>query len=139
MPGNSEPTVNIADRIDALLGFLPVMEARLAGEWHGGDRNDDGSINMPWMSYDERVLAFIQACYQHGWVRPFDWMAWQVEAARYVHEPRLVAAADLSTLQKLLTLHVRKERFHEGHLAGMIESGHLALILRRLEVLRRAY
>lgn len=139
MPGNFEPTGNIADRIDALLGFLPVMEARVAGEWQGGDRNEDGSINMPWMSYDERVLAFIKACYQHGWVRPFDWNAWQEQAKRYYDDPLLLAAADLTALQKLLTLHVRKERFHEGHLAGMIESGHLALILRRLEVIRRAY
>ena len=56
------------------------MEARVAGEWRGGDRTTDGSITMPWMEYDDQVLAFIRACGANGWLEPFDWMAWQPEA-----------------------------------------------------------
>jgi len=39
----------------------------------------------------------------------------------------MLERADLETIRKLLTLHVRKERFCEGHLLGMFESGHLTI------------
>lgn len=39
-------------------------------------------------------------------------------------------------MQKLLTTHVRKERFCSGHLAGMIENGHILALLKRLAAIR---
>jgi hypothetical protein len=125
-----------SERIDALLPFLPVMEARIAGEWRGGDKNPDGSITMPWMEYDQQVLDFTRACGAGGWLEPFDWMAWLPEAL-YIHgHPELLESASLETLQKLLTLHIRRDRFFEGHLANMIEDGHIAAILRRMAAIR---
>jgi hypothetical protein len=41
------------------------------------------------------------------------------------------------TLRKLLTTHVRADRFVEGHLAGVLESGHMLAILRRLKDIRQ--
>ena len=38
----------------------------------------------------------------------------------------------------LLTAHARNDRFCEGHLVAMIESGHVAACLRRLRDLRPA-
>lgn len=126
----------MAERIDALLRFLPAMESRLAGEWKGGDENADGTITMPWFNYSETTLAFIEACYEREWVEPFDWGAWQGEAVKYYENPELLRTCRLGTLQKLLTLHLRKDRFSEGHLGTMIEEGHMAAILRRLETIR---
>ena len=65
----------------------------------------------------------------------FDWMAWGAEARRYVDEPRELETADLDTIQKLITTHVRSDRFSEGHLRSMTVDGHIARILRRLETL----
>ncbi|MBN1128044.1 MAG: hypothetical protein JXA71_03610 [Chitinispirillaceae bacterium] len=39
-------------------------------------------------------------------------------------------------VRKLCTLHVRKDRFCEGHLAGIVEAGHMTEILKRLKELR---
>jgi hypothetical protein len=36
----------------------------------------------------------------------------------------------------LLTLHVRKERFCEGHIAAMVEAGYIQGILERLKEMR---
>ena len=36
----------------------------------------------------------------------------------------------------LLTTHVRCDHFVEGHFAGMLESGHITAILRRLQAIR---
>jgi hypothetical protein len=46
--------------------------------------------------------------------------------------------ADLLTLRKLLTLHVRGDRFVEGHLASVLESGHVTDILERMQQIRDA-
>lgn len=53
---------------------------------------------------------------------------WQNEAQHFVQHPELLNNADISTLQKLLTTHVRKERFCSGNLAQMIDNGHLQAI-----------
>ena len=45
-----------------------------------------------------------------------------------------LASADLLTLRKLLTTHIRADRFTEGHL----ESGHITAILRQLKQIRDA-
>jgi Family of unknown function (DUF6508) len=55
-----------------------------------------------------------------------------------MQDPALLAQADLLTLRKLLTAHVRQDRFIEGHLAQMLENGHISAILRRLRELRDA-
>ena len=44
----------------------------------------------------------------------------------------LLSKANLQTLRKLLTAHVRADRFTEGHLAAMFESGHMTMILKRI-------
>ena len=43
--------------------------------------------------------------------------------------------ADLVTLMKLPTLHVREERFSGGHIANALEQGWLVAILGRLREL----
>ena len=51
---------------------------------------------------------------------------------RSLMTPGALDDADLVTLVKLLTLHVRKERFSGGQLANALEQGWLAAILERL-------
>jgi len=62
----------------------------------------------------------------------FDWGAWQEEAIRLVYDPDALAKADLVTIQKLLVLHWRKDRFCEGHWDMAHRCGHLAAVARRL-------
>ena len=45
---------------------------------------------------------------------------------------------DVLSLCKLLTTHVRTDRITEGHLANVLESGHITAILRRLKQIRDA-
>lgn len=125
-------------RFDRLLAFLPDFEAPTpSGEWDGGERQADGAIIMPWFKQADFLDRFVAACYEGDWVRPqFDWSAWQPEAARYEKDPTLVASADVETLERLLTCHIRADRFVEGHLGAMVESGQITAILRRLRQLR---
>ena len=123
-----EPNTPTSEGIAAMVALLPEFEAdgATAGEWRG----EEGS--MPYFDLSPWMGRFIQIAYDGGFVSPFDWTNWQDEAGRYVDNPDAVAGADLETIQKLITSHVRKERFCEGHLSGMFECGHLTAILRRL-------
>jgi ADP-ribosyl-[dinitrogen reductase] hydrolase len=119
-------------QIDAVLRYLPLFEREgfSPGEW----QTQEGQL--PYFASSPEVDAFVQTVYEHGILCAFDWMAWQDEAQQYRSEPGSLAQADLLTVRKLLTLHVRADRFVEGHLARAFEKGEVVAILRRLKHLR---
>lgn len=119
-------------QIDAVLAFLPIFEQPgfSAGQWAGG------SNQMPYFAYRPEVNEFVSTLYAQEFIVVFDWTAWQEEANHFRLDPAALVQADLLTVCKLLTTHIRADRFVEGHLAQIIESGHLAAILRRLKQLR---
>lgn len=121
-----------AAEIDAILDYLPVFEADdfEFGAWNA----EDGT--MPMYLLSDQAGAFEQALYNNGWIMPFDWPDWQDEAAKLVESAEALESANIETVRKLLTTHVRKERFCEGHLSAMHSCGHLVAILRRLKILR---
>lgn len=120
------------EQIDGLLPFLDTFERAdfTAGTW------EIKPGQFPFLNYDDSVDAFQKSLRDHGWIVPFDWPAWQNRAEEYVNDPKELESATPETIQKLLTTHSRKERFCEGHLAAMIECGHVAALLRRLESIR---
>lgn len=65
----------------------------------------------------------------------FDWISWGKEAERLIDKSELLEKADLITLQRLMTAHSRNESLRDGHLAEMIDSGHLRLLFQRLMAL----
>ena len=115
------------DNLQAVLEFLPIFEQPefSHGEWM--IRNGE----FPHFNYTTEVLDFIEALYSNGFIQPFDWMNWE-EGKQLVDHRELLRRANLQTLRKLLTAHVRADRFSEGHLAAMFESGHIAMILMRM-------
>ena len=119
-------------QLDAVLRFLPIFErpGYVFGEWHSPEGQ------FPYYSMSREVMDFCQALYDQQIVFSFDWPSWQDEAQRLYSDPAALERADLLTLRKLLTTHVRKDRFAEGHLAEMFECGHVTAILRRLKEVR---
>ncbi|OWK45501.1 DUF6508 domain-containing protein [Fimbriiglobus ruber] len=121
------------EEIDAILPFLDRFEA--AGFSVGSWKMSEGQF--PQFSFEEVVLEFHQALYDNGWVTPaFDWIEWQHSAQEFVESSKKIENADATTIQKLLTTHCRADRFCEGHLASMLENGHVVALLRRLKAIR---
>jgi hypothetical protein len=120
------------EHIDKILTFLPKFER--PGFSAGECISQKGEF--PYCKYAPEVHAFISTIYDDGWIYLFDWSSWQKEAIKYLNDPSELESADLDTLRKLLTLHVRKERFCEGHMSEMIKSGHIVAILKRLRMIR---
>jgi hypothetical protein len=109
------------------VAFLAVFEAPgyVFGRWH----SPEGQLG--YYEYSPEVLSFIETLYAAALVVDFDWPSWQQQALGYWEQPSKLQSARLSTLRKLLTLHARQDRFVEGHLGSMLESGHITAILKR--------
>ncbi len=120
------------EQIDAVLEFLPIFEQ---------DGYSFGTLverpgHVPFISESLEVSAFRKALSRENVLIVFNWVDWQNELARYQSHPDALASADLLTLRKILTAHIRADRFTEGHFVGVLEDGHLIAVLRRLQAIR---
>jgi hypothetical protein len=86
--------------VDAVLDLLPILEQPgfQAGEWAGGEKLDDGSIQMPWFKESSELGRLRGALSRHGFVVPFDWPSWRDEAARYERDRGALAMAPIGDL-----------------------------------------
>ncbi len=103
------------ERIGALAALFPLSEQA------AGDQ-------------DRAIAMLSDTAYRFGWVlTEFDWSAWAhgPECQRLIQHPEEVQNVDRHTLAKLLTAHLRQDRFCEGHLSSAYEAGHLAAIVQR--------
>lgn len=126
--------------IDAVVRFSAILQSIPGGEvarWAERVEKDDGTLTIsPDPDYHPQVVALIKDLYKHGLVQPFDWPSWQKNAKAFVDNPTLLQKADLQSCIKLITTHVRKDRFCGGHFGAMVTRGHIAAVLRRLAHLR---
>ena len=122
-------------QIDAILAFLDAIE-RMDFKFGELPVASETSV-IPNFKYGDPFEAFVRALYGEGWIEQFDWEKWQETASQYVESPDLLASTDAETIRKLLTTHVRKDRFCEGNLAAMFENGHIVALLRRLKEIRQ--
>jgi len=124
-----EASIRASD-LDAVLTLLPKIDS-LSPQQFVSFTPDQDPVFHP-------IIEELQvALYRHGFIRAFDWPSWQSEAERLFDDPTQLDTADAITCLKLLTLHVRKERFCGGHFAAMLQAGHVGAILHRLQGLRR--
>ena len=118
---------------EAILRFLPIFEEEgfEAGEWLHVE------AEPPFLAHGAQADAFIRALYGQHWILPgFDWAAWGNEMGMTPDEwLEYLPTAPLEDIRKLLTAHVRNDRFCGGHLAGVFESGEMTAIMRRVKAL----
>jgi ADP-ribosyl-[dinitrogen reductase] hydrolase len=131
MSKDSVPEIGL-QQIDAILKYLPLFEKQ---DYQFGQRVEREG-QFPYFSFSPEADEFIETLYRQNIIFPFDWTSWSEEVERYQSDPDALEAADLRTLRKLFTAHVRADRFVEGHLASVFESGHITAILRRLKQIR---
>jgi len=125
--------------LDVVLGFIPMLEKNpieLFYRWEGDGVGEDGVLTIARPVRDWKIDEFIWCLINHGFVQDFDWGEWAVEANRYEEDTKLIEGADLATCIKLLTAYQRGDRFVDGLLAHMIESGQVVRVLHRLRALR---
>jgi|GEM_PF-287858 len=126
------------EAIRALVRFLAIFEAPdfEFATWSGPESTSEGYLLLDGYQLSPEALNFYGALYRLGFIRRFDWTKWTDQAAKHVEEPARLDQAGLEDLCRLLTTHVRADRFNDGHLVEMFENGHLTAVLRRLRELR---
>ncbi len=124
------------ENIHNVLEFLPAFESPgfEFGKWIPAKKGEGGIIHIGWYCLSTKSIEFMEALEANGFICDFDWMDsdWRDQAQRYMDDPELVGLVDSDTLVKLLHTHARADRFNEGHFGGVLESGHVSAILRRL-------
>jgi hypothetical protein len=119
------------DAIKELLAFLPLLQ----------NTSPDFLRIGYWGDMSSRVSAatardFFQYVYNHGFVlKDFDWQAWSDEAVSYLENRQKLKTADMGTLLKIITAHMRADHIVEGHYDAILENGFLADVLERIKII----
>jgi len=124
-----------SEGIDRLIELIPFFEDHKSDFGTFGSIEDD-VIVMQGCDLSKKAWKFWRVCHDAGLIQDFDWPSWQSEAKKLVADEKKLAQADMEAVGKLITTHIRKDRFCDGHLLSVMESGHIAKILRRLRELR---
>jgi hypothetical protein len=139
-PGIVDPRERPLTKADfeAILRFLPAFEDPEVAFTEPLEPQSDvpGVIVCDEPDLSPLALEFIDALHEHGWIIAFDWVRWEL-GPRLDQHRELIARARVETLRRLLTCHMRADRFTEGHLVYAFESGGFTAILRRLQQLHR--
>lgn len=82
--------------------------------------------------YADALYTLLDEMRVSDFIYDFDWMSWGKEADKLIDNPALLEKANLDSLQRLMTCHSRNESLKDGHLAAMIDQGHLRRLFERL-------
>ena len=106
-------------------GFEPIVE------WKGGEKNDQGILNLPHPEYDPLVMDFIKEVSTDFWLDN-QYVQNMKEIEAVLDNIYLVNDLTLPLIKTLITYFIRGERFCDGHWAAMIDRGYIRAILERL-------
>ncbi|MEO8863013.1 MAG: DUF6508 domain-containing protein [Candidatus Saccharimonadales bacterium] len=130
---------NLWDEDRAVLNSINRKIQSHVGVWgieRGGEKNVDGSIEMPWMENDPLILEFIEFMYKRELLPGFYWAKW-TEGSELFASKDLTKFddIDLKTALKLIYMATRKERITDGTLAKAFELGGFPKLVNRLATL----
>jgi len=112
--------------IDRVTCFIPRLDAipeDKISDFHCHTKADGTVVISLEPTYHPTIMEMMQAFRDNNFVQPFDWVKWQSAAAKFFHEPQHLPDARLSTCIKLITLHIRKDRFVGGHFGRWCGAG----------------
>lgn len=88
---------------------------------------------------DRSFIAFLDALNYTGFVETFDYTAWAGQRSQkkdmLENSAEELKNMDLEELRKLITMHLRIERFVEGHMQKLFKEGFFHAFFSRLEML----
>jgi hypothetical protein len=117
-----------------LMALIPEIEnTSNFGEWSGGNKDEEGVVQIPYCVQATIVSQFIEIVYAIPIIIDFDWGAWD-EGRNIARDNNIdFDTIDLLNKCKLITAIVRNNRFCEGALVSAFESGLILKILKSIE------
>jgi hypothetical protein len=125
------------ENIRNLLEYLPVFS--VSGYSPGEPRYEKkrNSVTLWPYCYNDAVRGFMNSCYNEGFIYSYDWAEYSKKAKEIEGRKPSYDGASLFELCKILTGHMRNERFCDGHIASIIEDGTMIALLESLEQIYR--
>ena len=81
-------------------------------------------------------FSLLAVMHETNFTAPFDWEAWLAELPQdALNDPAYLDTADLETLRRLVTAHVRIDRFVGGHLDAVLANGYMDRAMGRAKQL----
>lgn len=94
------------------------------------------SASLQTYNYSKEVYQFLDWLQREGLLdNELNLATFESKAKEIMNDSEYLKKINLETLKKLLTFHLRCEKFSNGHLATIIDSKHLVNCLKRLEQL----
>jgi len=124
MGNNVDPNKITPHDVDAVVQYLPYF-ANPNNKFYEIDESPlskSSVINIEPYIYSHKVSEFITTLSRCNFIQEFDWTSWD-ECEKYQKYPHLIGDINLETIIKLLTTHVRADRFCSGHLASARSIG----------------
>lgn len=117
----------------ATLPELKQFVARVLAldKWYAREQFEEIEL----IRYADPLYTLLDEMRIRDFIYDFDWISWGKEADKLIDQAELLEKADLATLQRLMTAHSRNESLRDGHLAEMIDNGHLRLLFQRIMAL----
>ena len=110
------------------------------GKWgvqKGGEKNEDGTIQMYWVQNDPLIAEFITFMYDKNLLPFFEWMKWDEGSKLFTSTDKAkYDNVDIETALKLIYAATRKERFADGTLSFAFELGGFPKLINQLVLLK---
>ncbi len=117
-----------------LFALIPKIEnTSVFGQLVGGDKNEDGVIQIPFSVPADIVSQFLKIVYAIPIIIAFDWNAWDEGREMARNKNFIFDSVDLITKCKLITAIIRNDKFSEGALVAAFESGLILNVLKSME------
>lgn len=122
---------------EEILSYRTILE-QPAGRLQAKQGNMENSVQENIMDNRE-FIGFLDALNYTGFVENFDYISWAEKRNSLRSVKSMVdevGQMDLDELRKLMTYHIRVERFSEGHLQQLYDSGFFDSFFDKLESLK---
>ncbi len=126
---NKEGEALTAGNFDAALEYIDVLESKSIISENAGEIAKSGSC--------EALNDFLRVLYYNNWLINTRWQDWTGIAETHLGHPELLEEADVETIRKILTVHVRIDRLFPGDIADIISKGYMFAIFKRIKELYR--
>ena len=133
MAGVEESVPLTKENINSALKYLPLFEDKDKKFYREAPQDKSGVVILPFYTLTGIGNNFYQDLYKEGFVTKFSWVDWISQAGEYSANYEMLSKADLKNIRRFLTIIVRQDRFCEGLLEEVIESGFVLRILKRLK------
>jgi len=130
----------MASHFASLTDFIDKLSAESPGEWAGGERLPNGSVESGYVNYSHSVMEFLRTFYDFQKAHPeYDLtnykeilgnnnINWGASDMRCANSDNL----DDKCVLALITAAIRADRFSEGALLGFLEDGCIVRWLERM-------